>query len=141
MKKFLESLKIRVIPGIGKKTEERFNEMFMETIKDLKKIDVFTLNKEFGRKNGTYIYNAIRGVDNELVKEKEDSTQYSKMTTLKKDSKNHEFLLENLEELCKQVHHVIIKNNILSSEKNKYVGFCQKRRCLNQLEYISYNQI
>jgi len=33
------------------------------------------------------------------------------MTTLKKDSKNHEFLLENLEELCKQVHHVIIKNN------------------------------
>ncbi|HIH99592.1 MAG TPA: DNA polymerase IV [Nitrosopumilus sp.] len=111
VKEFLESLKIRVIPGIGKKTEERFNEMGMETIKDLKKIDVFTLNKEFGRKNGTYIYNAIRGIDNESVKEKEDSTQYSKMTTLKKDSKNYEFLLENLKELCKQVHDVIIKND------------------------------
>ena len=111
IEQFLEPLSIRVIPGIGKKTEQRFKEMNLETIEDLKKIDVFTLNKEFGRKNGTYIYNAIRGVDNELVKEKEDSTQYSKMTTLKKDSKNHEFLLENLEELCKQVHHVIIKNN------------------------------
>ena len=77
VKEFLESLKIRVIPGIGGKTEEKFNEMNIETIKDLKKIDVFTLNKEFGRKNGTYIYNAIRGVDNEPVKEKEDSTQYS----------------------------------------------------------------
>ena len=77
IEQFLEPLNIRVIPGIGKKTEQRFKEMNLETIENLKKVDVFTLNKEFGRKNGTYIYNAIRGVDNEPVKEKEDSTQYS----------------------------------------------------------------
>ena len=111
IKQFLESLKIRVIPGIGKKTEIRFNEMNLETIGDLKKIDVFTLNKEFGRKSGTYIYNAIRGINNEPVKEKEDSIQYSKITTLKKDSKDYEFLLENLKELCKEVHDLIKKNN------------------------------
>ena len=111
IEQFLEPLKIRVIPGIGKKTEQRFKEMNLETIQDLKKIDVFTLNKEFGRKNGTYIYNAIRGINDEPVKEKEERIQYSKITTLKKDSKDHEFLLENLQELCKQVHHVIMKNN------------------------------
>ncbi len=108
---FLEPLKIRVIPGIGKKTEEKFKEMNIETIEDLKKLDVFTLNKEFGRKSGTYIYNAIRGVSNEPVKEKEESIQYSKITTLKKDSKDYEFLLENLKELCKQVYDVTKKNN------------------------------
>jgi len=111
IEQFLEPLNIRVIPGIGKKTEARFNEMNLETIKNLKKVDVFTLNKEFGRKNGTYIYNAIRGINNEPVKEKEESIQYSKIITLKKDSKDHKFLLENLQELCKQVHDVIKKNN------------------------------
>ena len=88
-------------------------EMHLETIEDLKNIDVFTLTKEFGRKNGTYMYNAIRGINNEPVKEREESTQYSKITTLKEDSKDHKFLLENLQELCKQVHCVIKKNNKL----------------------------
>ena len=111
IEQFLKPLNIRVIPGIGKKTEQRFMEMNLETIKDLKKIDVFTLNKEFGRKNGTYMYNAIRGINNEPVKEKEESIQYSKIITLKKDSKDYKFLLENLQELCKQVHDVIKKNN------------------------------
>ena len=42
---------------------------------------------------------------------KEESIQYSKITTLKKDSKDQKFLSENLQELCKQVHDVIKKNN------------------------------
>ena len=66
--------------------------MNFETIRELKKLDVFTLNKEFGRKHGTYIFNAVRGIDNEPVKERESSIQYSKIITLKKDSKDYEFL-------------------------------------------------
>jgi len=111
VEKFLEQLKIRAIPGIGKKTEERLVQMNFETIKDLKKLDVFTLNKEFGRKNGTYMYNAVRGIDNEPVKERESSIQYSKIVTLKKDSKDYEFLAVNLAELCKELHMVLQKNN------------------------------
>jgi len=110
---FLEPLKIRAIPGIGKKTEKIFSEMDIETIQELKKLDIFTLNKEFGRKGGAYMYNAARGIDNEPVKEKEARIQYSKITTLKKDSKEYEFLSENLIKLCKEVHDVVIKNNIM----------------------------
>ena len=108
---FLDQLKIRVIPGIGGKTEEKFSEMNIETIQELKKIDIFTLNKEFGRKSGTYIYNAVRGIHNEPVKEKEERIQYSKIMTLKKDSKDYQFLSENINELCKEVHKIIMKNN------------------------------
>ena len=108
---FLEPLKIRAIPGIGKKTEKRFLEMNIETIQELKKLDIFTLNKEFGRKSGTYMFNAVRGIDNEPVKEREARIQYSKITTLKKDSKDYQFLSENIIELCKEVHDVVIKNN------------------------------
>jgi len=111
IEQFLEQLNIRVIPGIGNKTEKRFKEMNLETIDEIKKIDVFTLNKEFGRKNGTYIYNAIRGINDEPVKEREESVQYSRIITLKKDSKEYEFLLENLYELCKQIHELIKNNN------------------------------
>ena len=108
---FLSPLEIREIPGIGKKTEERFLEMGFETIQELKKLDVFTLNKEFGRKSGTYIYNAIRGMDNEPVKEREERIQYSKITTLKKDSTDYQFLSENIRNLCAEVHKVVKKNN------------------------------
>jgi len=69
------------------------------------------LNKEFGRKNGTYMFNAVRGIDNEPVKERESSIQYSKIITLKNDSKDFEFLVENLVELCKELHGVLQKNN------------------------------
>ena len=111
VEEFLDSLKIRDIPGIGKKTEARFAQMSLETIKDLKKLDIFSLNKEFGRKSGTYIFNAVRGIDDEPVKEREATIQFSKIVTLKKDSKDFEFLLPNLLQLCKEVHEVAKKNN------------------------------
>ena len=108
---FLEQLKIRKIPGVGRKTEERFLEMNLETIQDLKRLDIFTLNKEFGRKSAAYIYNAVRGIDDAPVKEREASIQYSKITTLKEDSKDYQFLSERVMELCKEVHDVVKKNN------------------------------
>ncbi len=108
---FLEPLKIRRIPGIGKKTEEIFSRMKIETIGQLKELDVFALNQKFGRKSGTYIYNAIRGIDHEAVKERAPRIQFSKIVTLKKDSKDFDFLAENLKEICKELHNIVLKNN------------------------------
>ena len=110
---FLEPLKIRVIPGIGKKTEQVFSDMNLETIGDLKKLDVFKLNKLFGRKVGIYIYNSVRGIDNEPVQERQPSIQFSKIVTLRHDSKDYEFLADNLPEVCEELHEVVVKNNRL----------------------------
>ena len=110
---FLEPLKIRRIPGIGKKTEERFNEMKLEKIDDLKKLDIFSLNQQFGRKTGAFIYNAARGIDEESVTPRPPRIQYSKISTLKKDSKDFDFLAESLEELCKEVHEIILEKNLM----------------------------
>ena len=108
---FLEPLNIRAIPGIGAKTADRLQHMKKETIKDLKKLDIFALNKEFGRKNGTRIYNAAKGIDDHPVKQRKANIQYSKITTLKNDSKDYQFLSENIRELCKQVHSIVKNNN------------------------------
>ena len=110
---FLDPLPIRSIPGIGKKTEEKFAEMGLETILDLKKLDVFSLNSMFGRKTGAYIYNAGRGIDNEPVSQRQETTQYSRITTLKQDSKDYDFLAKDLERLCEDVHATILKDNVL----------------------------
>jgi DNA polymerase IV (DinB-like DNA polymerase) len=110
---FLDPLPIRTIPGIGKKTEDVFLEMGLETIAQLKKLDVFSLNSKFGRKIGAYIYNAARGIDNEPVSPRQEATQYSRIITLKQDSKEYDFLIKNLEKLCDDVHSAIISDNII----------------------------
>ena len=87
--------------------------MNLETIEDLRDLDIFKLQQQFGRKIGTYIHNAARGIDDEAVSEREPSIQYSKIMTLKKDSKDFDFLSRNLTELCKELHQVILKNDRL----------------------------
>jgi len=57
------------------------------------------------------MFNASRGIDNEPVKEREASIQYSKLTTLKKDSKDYDFLAENIKKICIELHEIIQKNN------------------------------
>lgn len=110
---FLGPLPIRTIPGIGKKSEEKFSEMNLETISQLRSVDVFTLNGLFGRKIGSYIYNASRGIDDDPVSPRHDPIQYSRIVTLKQDSKDFDFLVKDLEKLCDDLHETIIKDNIL----------------------------
>jgi DNA polymerase IV (archaeal DinB-like DNA polymerase) len=109
---FLDSLPIKVIPGIGKKSEEKFHEMGLQTISDLKRLDVFSLNSLFGRKTGTYIYNAARGIDDEPVSPRAEPIQYSRIITLKQDTKDFEFLSRDLEQLCADVHEAIVRDNL-----------------------------
>ncbi len=108
---FLEPLKIRDIPYIGKKTEHRLLELNFKTISDLRKPDLFLFTKEFGKKNGTYIYNAARGINNEPVKKKEPRLQHGRITTLSEDSKDYEFLKDNLNKICLDVHNTVIDSN------------------------------
>ena len=104
-------MKIRDIPGIGKKTEEKLAQQGIQTTLQAKDLDIFTLNKMFGRKTGTYIFNAVRGVYDEPVAPRAPTIQISKITTLKKDSVDYNFLEESLIGLCKQLHAVILEKN------------------------------
>ncbi|MGI0047345.1 MAG: DNA polymerase IV [Nitrosotalea sp.] len=121
---FLDLLPIKVIPGIGKKSEDKFHEMGLQTISDLKKLDVFTLNSLFGRKTGTYIYNAARGIDEEPVSPRGDPIQYSRIVTLKQDTKDVESLSKDLERLCADIHEAIVRDNLVF--KSVGIQFIQK---------------
>lgn len=107
---FLDPLEIRTIPGIGKKTERRLAAMGLKTINDLKKPGLFLLVEELGRKNGTYIYNAARGINEDPVSEKEPRVQYSRIVTLSEDSRDRQFLKDNLKRICSDIHDTVIEN-------------------------------
>lgn len=108
---FLDELSVREIPGIGKKSEEILSELNIKTIGELKKMSIFRLNEVFGKKWAGYIFNSSRGIDDEPVKERTESIQYSKISTLKKDSSEYDFLLDALKETCRELHQVILENN------------------------------
>ena len=107
---FLDPLKVRDIPGIGGRTEKRLEEMGLGTIPDIRGMDVCALNKEFGRKGGTYIYNAARGIDDEPVRERAARIQYSKIATLRENSKEYDLMRQSVSRLCKEVHALVTEN-------------------------------
>jgi DNA polymerase IV (DinB-like DNA polymerase) len=109
--KFMESIEMRDIPGIGKKTQEKLEEQGVQTISKVKEMNIFDLIQMFGRKTGTYIFNAVRGINDEPVALRSPTVQISKISTLKKDSNNYDFLEKSLTELCDQLHNVILKEN------------------------------
>jgi DNA polymerase IV (DinB-like DNA polymerase) len=107
---FLAQLNVGDIPGIGKVTEEKFDELNIKTILDLANLDVFTLNKMFGKKIASYMYNAARGIDDDPVAERAPAVQYSRIVTLKQDSKDFGFLSNAIDEICADLHETILKH-------------------------------
>ncbi|MCD6485171.1 MAG: DNA polymerase IV [Candidatus Odinarchaeota archaeon] len=112
VQKFLAPLKVKDIPGIGPKTAQILNKMGYKQIGDLLKVDPTILTERFGKKLGSFIYNAARGIDNRPVKEKEGKKQIGKVHTLKEDIETPTELTEVLTQLVTEVNERILKNNI-----------------------------
>ena len=110
---FLDPLPIKEIPGIGSKSEKRLHDLGLVTISDLKGMDVFALNGMFGRKTGTYIYNAARGIDEDPVSPRGDPIQYSRIVTLRQDSRDYGFLAADLGQLCDDVHAAVARDGLV----------------------------
>ena len=108
---FMETLNLDDIHGIGKKTQQKLAEENIETISQAKSLDIFALINMFGRKSGTYIYNAIRGIDDEPVTIRAPMLQLSKISTLTEDSVDYAFLEKSLLVLCEKLHLSILKEN------------------------------
>ncbi|MFP4370449.1 MAG: DNA polymerase IV [Candidatus Kapaibacterium sp.] len=57
--RFIDQLPIGKIPGIGKATEAKMNELGIKTGADLKSVDKYILRKKFG-KTGEYFFDLVR---------------------------------------------------------------------------------
>ncbi len=66
VKTFLTPLSVGRIPGVGKVTEKRLEEIGIKTIGDLRNLESTTLEERFGR-YGTRLYELARGIDHSAV--------------------------------------------------------------------------
>jgi DNA polymerase-4 len=63
---FLSPLPVGRLPGVGKVTEEKLKSFKIQTVADLKKLELVTLEGRFGR-YGVRLYELARGIDNSEV--------------------------------------------------------------------------
>ncbi|MBM3897619.1 MAG: DNA polymerase IV [Thaumarchaeota archaeon] len=104
---FLNPLPVGKLFLVGPKTEEKLNEIAVTTIGELTEVKFERLVGDFGEKFGEYLYRASRGIDNVPVLEKE-ITQISRITTLKRNTRNIKEILPVLHSLAVDVHRKVL---------------------------------
>ncbi len=99
----ISKMGVEKIPGVGPKTRTRLLEMGVRTVGELASLDSFKLLEAFGKKTGTFMFNAARGIDEEPVKESEGRKQIGRIVTLKGDATTSEEMYPELYKLCESV--------------------------------------
>ena len=99
---FLAPLSIRVIPGIGPKTEAIFKGMGIQLIKELRALSASQLEHRLG-KRGIDFYEKARGFDDSSVEEYSEPKSISEQETFESDTLDSRTLLNHLEVLAQGV--------------------------------------
>ena len=100
--KFLETLEVNKVAGIGPKTHERLKEMGIDTLGQLAKAEVKKLVEKFGV-NGQWMWDVANGRDEELVIPRGDHISISTETTLDRHTSNKAKIVEMLYDLVDEI--------------------------------------
>jgi DNA polymerase-4 len=99
---FIRPLPVLKIPGIGRVTDARLQQLGILTVADLEKKPLEFLEREFG-KFGLYLYDIARGVDERPVMPWRERLSYGAEETFPRDIPEKEPLLEFLRECAERV--------------------------------------
>lgn len=99
---FLAPLSIRVIPGIGPKTEGMLNAKRIKTVTDLRVLTVHQLEVLLG-KRGVDLYDKARGRDDSPVEEYSEPKSIGEQETFESDTLDSHTLLTQLDGLAQGV--------------------------------------
>ena len=109
----LASLPVNTIPGVGKKVEEKLSELHVVAVHDLAELKPSLLVETFGKSLGSYLYQAAHGLDDEPVRERERPSQFSRIGTLKKNTRESRDIRPLLDELADSVGRRLAENSML----------------------------
>ena len=123
---FLDSLKLKDIWGIGKKTVEKLESMNIKTVKRLREYPETLLSSMLGPGCAGFIYKAVRGIDPGIFSSSPRSRSISNERTFKEDVTSDETLKKNLLELSHQLMFRLMNSEYCSktvSIKIRYEDF------------------
>src|SRR5262245_11052977 len=99
---FLDPLPIRVIPGIGPKTERALHQRGMRTVRDLREIEESHLADWFGRW-GHDLHAKVRGISDSPVSNEWEPKSVGEQETFDVDTLDAAFILERARALAREV--------------------------------------
>jgi DNA polymerase IV (DinB-like DNA polymerase) len=95
---FLGPLLVTRLYGVGPKTAAVLDEIGVKTVEELSRTDPALLERRFGRKLGSYLLAAASGTDADPVLANLEPTQFSRIVTLKHDTRDVREVLGQLAE-------------------------------------------
>ncbi|MBN1647132.1 MAG: DNA polymerase IV [Spirochaetales bacterium] len=100
---FLNSLPLKDLWGVGKKTRERLSDLNLSTVAEIRKLDSETLVRMLGQGTGSFLYNAVRGIDPGIYQQEIKSHSISTETTYAEDTKDSEGISKTLLDMAHQI--------------------------------------
>jgi DNA polymerase IV (archaeal DinB-like DNA polymerase) len=111
---FLDPLPIRVIPGVGPKSEDFLRQHGIMTVKDLRAIAGATLTDWFG-KWGQRLYEKARGIDDSEVSNEWTRKSLGEQETFEQDTRSPAVVTERLDAMAARV--------VEKLRRKEFVGF------------------
>jgi DNA polymerase IV (archaeal DinB-like DNA polymerase) len=99
---FLNPLPIRVIPGIGPKSERLLHDQHCHTVEDLRRIPEITLIEWFG-KWGARLFEKIRGVDDSEVSNEGTRKSLGEQETFDQDTRDQAIIRKRLDGMAERI--------------------------------------
>ena len=140
---FLEELDIRKFHGIGKVTAKKMYDLGIFTGQDLKSKPKIFLEDHFG-KSGAYFYDIVRGVHRSKVKPNRARKSLSAERTFSKNLSSEIFLLDQLEQVAKEVSRRLQQINVSGKTitlKIKYSDFSVQTRSKTTPYFINSKEV
>jgi DNA polymerase IV (archaeal DinB-like DNA polymerase) len=110
---FLEPLPVTKLYGVGPKTASTLEEMSVKTVGELAKVPTSELERRFGRKFGVYLSEAATGTDGDPVVAGLERSQYSRIVTLRRNTKDPREAFEQLSNGIEYVHGKLVASGKL----------------------------
>lgn len=101
---FLAPLDVSKLYGVGPKTTSTLGDMGVRTVGELALTAPSELERRFGTKFGRYLMAASTGTDTDPVVAGLEPTQFSRIVTLRRDTKDSREVVEQLSEGMQYVH-------------------------------------
>jgi DNA polymerase IV (archaeal DinB-like DNA polymerase) len=104
---FLDGLRIRVIPGIGPKTEAFLHAEGVRTVADVRRLELAELTTWFGKWGGE-LHRKARGVSDEPVSNEWERRSVGEQETFAEDSLDPDFVRERARKLAASVSRQLV---------------------------------
>lgn len=99
---FLDPLPIRVIPGVGPKSERFLHERNIRTVEDLRRLSESTLTEWFG-KWGQRLFEKARGLDDSEVSNEWRRKSLGEQETFEEDTRVQAIVTERLDRMAERI--------------------------------------